>query len=96
MASNRFSDTQEAIDFVQTLYNKGAQQVSVTSILDEQWRINDEGGPYADTLIVELPIDSAQREDLLELYRRECAEYECNFGDAESGISEDRVALWWD
>ena len=96
LAGNRFIDTQEAIDFVQALYDAGAQQVVVTSIFDEQWRINADGGPYADTLVVELPADSAQREDILEIYRRECEEYECNFGDVESGISEGWAALWWD
>ena len=55
LAGNRFTSTEDALIFVERLYEYGAVEVLVTGIYDEDWRIEAEGGPYADTLIVRLP-----------------------------------------
>lgn len=95
-AGNRFEDTASAMAFVRTLYDRGAKQVLVSGILDEPWRIEEEGGPYADILIVTMPSDKAQRDQILEIYRMECRDYFCNDGDEESGIRGDTLTFWWD
>ena len=58
LAGNRFHSTEDAIAFVEMLYEAGAVEVLVTNIYDEDWRIEAEGGPYADSLIIHLPQDS--------------------------------------
>lgn len=58
-ASNTLSK-RAAIDFVQRLYALGARSVVVSGIRGEAWRIDDEGGPSADTLFVKLPNNQAQ------------------------------------
>jgi len=64
-ASNQFSSIESAHDFVQRLYDRGAVKVRVGNVLGEDWRIQEEGGPYADTLLVTLPANSAKRADVL-------------------------------
>ena len=54
-ASNHFQSIDGARAMVQQLYQKGATKVRVTRILGEDWRIQSEGGPYANTLLVTLP-----------------------------------------
>jgi hypothetical protein len=51
-ASNRFATKAAAIQAVKKIYAAGANAVSVAQIYDEPWRIEEEGGPYAATLIV--------------------------------------------
>jgi hypothetical protein len=50
-AGNRFS-LEEAKSFVKNLYDLGAPTITIANIMDEPWRLKEEGGPYADTLIV--------------------------------------------
>ena len=92
----RFRDTLEALVFVQKLYALGAVEVFVTGILCEEWRIEIEGGPFADTLVVHLPKDSRQRKDLLDLYSEEVLKHGCNEGDGAVSIVDDFVTMWWD
>jgi hypothetical protein len=56
-ASNTFGNKSNAIGFVQRLYAWGATKVYVAGIQGEAWRVQEEGGPYADTLFVTLPAD---------------------------------------
>jgi hypothetical protein len=71
LAGNRFDSTEEASKFVELLYMTGATKVLVSHILDEEWRIQEEGGPYADTLIVMLPSDAKQRQALFRIAAKE-------------------------
>jgi len=95
-SSNRFKDTADAIAFVRTLYGSGAKEVLISNILDEPWRIEEEGGPYADLMLVVLPSDKAQQEQVIRIYHAECSKYFCNDGNAEAGIRGDTLMLWWD
>jgi hypothetical protein len=71
LAGNRFASTAEALAFVETLYAVGAMEVLVTGVYDEEWRIELEGGPYADTLIVRLPSEPERRRALFEIVYEE-------------------------
>jgi hypothetical protein len=71
LAGNRFETKQAAIEFVDQLYSIGAGTVYVTSICSEDWRIREEGGPYADRLIVILPADAQKRNDIFNIYTEE-------------------------
>ena len=93
-AGNRFVDSREALIFVNLLYELGAVNVWVDHILDEARRIDEQGGPYADTLIVELPQDSATRAKLYELHERELAEREGLDTGLYTGAGT--LIFWWD
>jgi len=60
-ASNRFGDNSQALGFVRRLYQAGASMVSVSGAMREPWRIKEEGGPYADSLVVRFPKSKADR-----------------------------------
>jgi hypothetical protein len=61
-ASNHFGHTQSAIVFVEKLYSAGTQTVMISNecIFNEPDRIKEEGGPYADGMVVKLPKDKAK------------------------------------
>lgn len=86
LATNRFGETVNAIKFVEKLYELGALEVNVIGILDERERVEDEGGPYASSLIVELPQDNEKRNKIIEFYKKEME---------EQGIEEDEGILEW-
>lgn len=93
-AGNRFEDTQAALEFVEQLYALGAVSVRVDNIFDEAWRIAENGGPYADTLVVELPNDSRSHIALRELFEHELGELQGLDLDQYQG--EDELTFWWD
>lgn len=95
-SSNRFRKTDSAIAFIRDLYACGAAEVLISNIMDEPWRIEEEGGPYADVLIVKLPADHAQQENLIKLYQKECRDYFCNEGIEEAGQRGETLTFWWD
>jgi len=95
LASNRFASTQEALEFVDKLYAMGAKRVLIPkeSIHEEKQRIEHEGGPYTDTLMVELDpeVDSS---DLIRLCAEEGeGEDEGFFGEPIDGRW---LCFWWD
>lgn len=101
LATNRFGDTENAIRFVEKLYELGAVNVNVIGILDEPERIEDEGGPYATALIVNLPEDREKRNKILEFYKREIEEQGIEEGEGilewnESKIDEGILGFGWD
>ncbi|MHC4216493.1 MAG: hypothetical protein ACYSWP_24340 [Planctomycetota bacterium] len=65
----------------------------VANIQKEAWRIKDEGGPYADSLVVVLPKDKEKRKKLFEINRVE-AEREGFDGMRDAGQKE--LFFWWD
>jgi len=85
-ATNRFEETDAAIKFVEKLYELGAQKVSVIGILDDPELIEDEGGPYAESLIVELPKDNEKRNNIIKFYKKEME---------DQGIEEGEGILEW-
>jgi hypothetical protein len=93
LAGNRFYSTKDAIAFVNMLYEAGAVEVLVTNIYDEDWRIQAEGGPYADTLIVRLPQDTEKRKKLFEISNDEAVREGFS---PERDIGQETLMLWWD
>jgi len=96
LASDRFGETVNAIEFVKKLYELGAEKVSVIGIMDETERVEEEGGAYASTLLVELPNDTEKREKILEVYNKEIEENGLNEGEEYEGWDENTLAFWWD
>lgn len=92
-AGNRFGTTQQAVAFVNDLYSYGATHVFVTSILEEEWRIKETGGPYADALIVVLPSNAEQRRNLFAVANKEA---EAEGFAAEPDIGQSELFFWWD
>lgn len=96
-ASNRFGATEKAVAFVRTLYDAGATEVLISKqcIMDEEWRIAEEKGPYADGMVVVFPDDPEKRKAL-----RAICETEINaegFDWQPDELAErGRVFLWWD
>lgn len=103
LAGNRFGNTDDALKFVEMLYEKGAIEVSVickTGMKD-----------YADALTVKLPQDKNKRNQLLEIYYDEM---ESELGPLDefltsSGFPKDEIEkikeeildsnileFWWD
>jgi hypothetical protein len=92
-AGNRFESRQEALEFVDKLYSAGAEEVYVTSICSEEWRIREYGSPYADRLIVILPSDKQKRSNIFTIYIEE-TQKEGLEADLDTGQKE--LLFWWD
>lgn len=94
-AGNRFADNKETLQFVENLYENGAIEVIVDNIFKERWRIKENGGPYADTLIVLVPQDNVQKEKLIQISRNE---YNLSSAGFEDVIDDEHTVmiLWWD
>lgn len=93
-ATNRFATTGMADDFVRRLYALGAENVYVENISSNVDRIVQEDGPYADTLVVELPDDPTERLALQEVF-----EYEMGFApqlEVTTPNSAATLMFWWD
>ncbi|MEH7094933.1 hypothetical protein [Neobacillus vireti] len=100
-ASNRFGETVNAIQFVEKLYELGAVKVSVIDILDEPERMEEEGGPYAASLLVDLPPDNQSRNKIIEFYKKEMEEQGIGEGEGilewnESKMKEGLLGFGWD
>ncbi len=64
LASIRFEGKEDALAFVNALYEAGAVKVLVYAINDDKIEMA-QGGPYADALIVHLPADQGDRHRLM-------------------------------
>lgn len=101
-AGNRFESKIQALEFIDQLYQLGAKKVSVDTdqALDEEWRIQREGGPYVDALVVELPEDIKQKKQLAALFVKENEElqYEPEAIPivSEEILGRDQITFWWD
>ncbi|MGG3890701.1 hypothetical protein [Metabacillus fastidiosus] len=100
LASDRFGETVNAVKFAEKLYELGAIKIDVIGILDEPERIEDEGGPYDTSLIVNLPQDNEKRNKIIEFYKKEMEEQEIEEGEGilewnESKLNEDKLGFSW-
>ena len=93
LASNRFRDTAQALTFVEQLYAAGAQNVRVDSVM---FLHNHLWTPYADTLIVDLPIDRTRRSELFELMEGTGQPDEHDRLGPLLDSGQESVRLWWD
>jgi hypothetical protein len=93
LASNRFMDKEEALEFVERLYKAGSEKVSIVHVKDEPDRIAEEGGPYSDYLVVTLPEESKKRRALFKIHSTEAK----NEGfDTGPDTGEKELFFWWD
>ena len=100
LATDRFGETIHAIKFVEKLYELGAIKVSVIGILDEPERVEEEGGAYASSLIVELPKDAENHNKIMEFYKKEMEEQGIEEGEGilewnESKLNEGKLGFGW-
>lgn len=89
LASNRFLGTENAVRFVQQLYDAGAAGVIIPNDCIEQ----EPDGPYADALAVKLPADAEKRKRVWEICAKEIKRE--GFSPKEQA-GEDEIFLWWD
>ncbi len=92
-ASNRFDSLAKAVKFVESLYAAGATTVLVDGICDEPERLKDEGGPYADTLLVSLPEDQTARSAIFKIHKRESKR---EGFDPTPDAGQTELTFWWD
>lgn len=93
LATNRFGPTGNAIAFVEALFAAGATNVYVAEPLDEPERVEAEGGPYADTLIVEFPDSQPERQALLRIIGEEAR---AQGAEPPQDRGQRLELLWWD
>lgn len=95
-AGNRFEVTNNAIEFVEKLYKVGSEEVRVTGIYDEPERIAEEGGAYAETLIVKLHEEKNKRVKIFEIYKYELNNHDFNSGEDIEDEGQSLIGFWWD
>ena len=97
LAGNRFAGTVDAINFVNKLYSLGAVKVVISndSIYDEKDRIENEGGPYADAIVVTLPSSETQKAELFEIFKKEAISQGMEF-TPDTDVKNNKVFIWWD
>lgn len=97
LAGNRFTSTEDAIAFVDSLYAAGAVKVSIPkdSIYDDEKRIKTEGGPYADALEITLPQSQSEQEELFGIINQEAIKQGMAFNPSED-VLRNRALFWWD
>ncbi|MGA1870945.1 MAG: hypothetical protein ACMUJM_20605 [bacterium] len=96
LASNHFTSTKAAITFVEKLYSEGAEFIKIAKdcIKADTQTVKEEGGPYADGLVVKLPSDKAKRKVVISICRDEL---DPEFKDSiEKDVRFDMIYLWWD
>jgi hypothetical protein len=93
LASNRFGAKENALKFVESLYETGAEGVYVVNVTDAERTIKDEGGPYADSLVVRLPSDKDRRKKLFVIYAEESKR---EGFDSVSDFGQKELFFWWD
>lgn len=96
-ASNHFDDKNDALKFVNKLYSAGAEEVRVDGILNEQWRIKEEKGAYADTLIIKMPREKEKIINIMAeiLIVRPDEVDDLNHPKTDWNKAE-YIRLWWD
>jgi hypothetical protein len=92
-AGNRFESKAAAAAFVDSLYALGADTVYVLNVEQDSARLRDEGGPYADALLVRLPGERAVRDRLFAVYAREA---ELEGFEPDPDRAQQYLYFWWD
>ena len=87
-AGNRFDSRQAACKAVRAIYDAGASMVRVAGIHDEPYRIKEEGGPYADVLVVYVKDPVKERFVIETIKRLEPDEF--------NRIGKGVFRVWWD
>ena len=91
LASNRFEGKEDALAFVEALYEAGAVKVVVDAINDDEIEAA-EGGPYAESLLVRLPSDPEKRERIFAIVDAESKKV----GEQVADVGKETLYFWWD
>jgi hypothetical protein len=103
-AANHFNNNDNAIDAVKTLYAAGAVKVDIIVRYDEPWRVESEGGEYADIIEVTFP-DSGRDKIIAAIEALKPDNFEDTPGEGNespysgpySGLDHTKtIRLWWD
>ena len=101
LATNRFGGTANAIKAVRRPYAAGATRVEVDVMYDELWRIEEEGGPYADA--IDVTFTKEKSKEILQVIRslRPSGWHEADYNSYEREIEGDpapsqTIHLWWE
>jgi len=92
-ASNRFESKAASVAFVDSLYHLGADTVYVLNVFQEPDRIQEEGGPYADALLLRLPSERTVRDRLFAMQAREAR---AEGFDPDPDRGQRYLYFWWD
>ena len=92
-ASNRFESKGAAAAFIDSLYALGADTVYVLNVEQDSAWVQEEGGPYADALLIRLPAEQAARERLFVVNAREAR---LEGFDPEPDRAQQYLYFWWD
>ena len=90
LASNRFDNTERALDFVNALYARGA-----TEVLVDDPGVDSTGEPYADTLIVKCE-EWSSAQHRIEQFCEEEGPGDLPPGDFTMEWTGGGLRLWWD
>ena len=82
---------EDALAFVNLLYEAGAVKVVVDAIMDDKLEL-DQGDPYADALIVRLPADPGKRLRLVSIAGSESLRR----GEPVADVGLETRYFWWD
>ena len=95
LASNRFLETENAVKYVKALYAAGAVKVIVPkdTIHDDEDMVRGEGGPYADALVVTVPMEAGKRQAVVDMCRAELKREGFHSSEVETA---EQIYLWWD
>lgn len=94
-ASNYFYDNKQALIFFKGIYKSGATLIEITNIYDEDWRITEEGGPYADRITIYLPKSAKKSLDIL-LYLIKIRNNNGIGDDLYFNRKNNTISIWWD
>jgi hypothetical protein len=98
-ASNFFGDKKSILKFVTDLYAAGAKSVEIGNIYDEDWRIKQEGGAYADELLITFPKALVKKINILGLIMKNHPDEFYDVNKNSDGVIWSKittVGLWWD
>ena len=93
IACNHFKSREDSTQFVEGLYAAGAVRVWADIIAyhdAEEW-----GGPYTDTIVVELPADAGPRARIVDLCNAHCMA-DSGTGEPFIDTGQPSLSLWWD
>ncbi len=93
LAGNRFNTKEESMQFIEKLYEAGAEGVYVVNVYEDEMTLKDEGGPYADSLVLILPNEKEKRKMLFNIYAQESKR---EGFDSESDYGQRELFFWWD
>jgi hypothetical protein len=86
-AGAAFDSTKQALAFMDKLASLGATEIVITNVYDEDWRIKEEGGAYADAVNFKVPDE--KKDEILKFVKSKKPN---ELDEVSSGVWR----AWWD